>query len=233
MIKNEAKIRIVLQAVLAAALAHAGYWGFALATFLILLPWKPVLAAGGYLAQPLVDWWIERGRPRRQNETAQVERELDVTLRPLERGVNVPARAAVAAIPSPKTSPRSPLPQSQRTFRSAAVKRPSRPNLVDDAQNLSATLAISPAIRHHVENSPQDVLTNMDLEIEGVNIHGDTADATVRFQSPNVTGLVIRQMYVLRKSGDEWQVEIRQGAMDAGLAPSPPPTTGHTPLRLS
>jgi hypothetical protein len=83
------------------------------------------------------------------------------------------------------------------------------------AQNLSATLAVQPVIKNHVRNLPQGVFNNMDLEVEEVKFHGDTAEAYVRFQSPNVTELVIRQRYVLRKSGDHWQVESRQPANGA------------------
>ena len=47
MIKNEAEIRIALQAVLVSVLALTGYWGCAVMVLLLLLPWKPIFAVGG------------------------------------------------------------------------------------------------------------------------------------------------------------------------------------------
>jgi hypothetical protein len=101
------------------------------------------------------------------------------------------------------------------------------------AQNLSATLAIQPVIKNHVRNLPQGVFHNMDLEVEEVKFHGDTAEAYVKFQSPNVAELVIRQRYVLRKSGDHWQVESRQPANGGGKAPPQPLPIGRPPMRLA
>jgi hypothetical protein len=94
-------------------------------------------------------------------------------------------------------------------------------------------LAIPPAIKHHVRTLPQGVFSNMDLEVEEIKFHGDKADAFVRFQSPNVTGLVIRQRYVLRKVGEQWQVESRQPANGAGKAPPPTSPTSRASLRLT
>jgi len=101
------------------------------------------------------------------------------------------------------------------------------------AQNLSATLAIPPAIKDHVRNLPQGVFHNMNFEVEDVKFQGDTAEASVRFQSPNVTELIIRQRYVLRKSGDHWQVESRQPANGAGKAPPLPLRIGRLPMQLT
>jgi hypothetical protein len=105
------------------------------------------------------------------------------------------------------------------SFKSKIVVGPAFQNMPESAQDLAATLAIPPAIKNHMRNLPQGVFDNMDLEVEEVKFHGDTADAYVRFKSSNVTGLVIRQRYFLRKSGDLWEVESRQPANGAGKTP--------------
>jgi hypothetical protein len=99
--------------------------------------------------------------------------------------------------------------------------------------NLSASLAIRPVIKDHVRNLPQGAFNNMDLEVEEVKFNGDSAEAYVRFQSPNVTELVIRQRYFLRKSADHWQVESRQPANGAGKVLRQAPPTGQSPMRLT
>ena len=70
MITNEAEIRIALQAVLVTVLALSGYWGCAVVVMFILLPWKPIFAVGCYLAQPLVDWRIQKARDRHEKGIA-------------------------------------------------------------------------------------------------------------------------------------------------------------------
>jgi hypothetical protein len=58
MITNEAGIRVALQAILVSVLALYGFSGCGFVVLLVLLPWKPFLAVGGYLAQPVVGWRI-------------------------------------------------------------------------------------------------------------------------------------------------------------------------------
>ena len=106
MITNEAEIRIALQAVIASVLALYGFWGCALIVFIILLPWKPLLAAGGYLVQPIVDWRSQKARDRHEKGIAQIEEQLDAFLQ-APRGTPsaaAPVRAA-RPTPPPKVSP--------------------------------------------------------------------------------------------------------------------------------
>lgn len=235
MITNEAEIRIALQAVIASVLALYGFWGCALIVFIILLPWKPLLAAGGYLVQPIVDWRSQKARDRQEKGIAQIEEQLDAFLQ-APRGTPsaaAPVRAA-RPTPPPKVSPSPSLTRRPlESFKSTRAGQPTLQNVSLTAQNLSATLAIPPAIKDHVRNLPQGVFSNMDLEVEEVKFHDDTAEAYVRFQSPNVTELVIRQRYVLRKSGDHWQVESRQPANGAGKAPPQSNPLGHPSMRLA
>ena len=148
-----------------------------------------------------------------------------------ERHASAPAAATKTAAPAKPSHP--PLPRPLESFKPNLAAGPAFQDMTETAQDLSATLAIPPAIKNHVRNLPQGVFNNMDLEVEEIKFHGDTAEAYVRFQSPNVTELVIRQRYVLRKSGDHWQVESRQPANGAGKAPPHPLPTGRPPMRLT
>ncbi|HMD83486.1 MAG TPA: hypothetical protein VKO18_02155 [Terriglobia bacterium] len=233
MITNESEIRIALQAVLVSVLALYGFWGCAFVVLIVLLPWKPILAVGGYLAQPLVDWRIKKARDRHEMGIAQIEQELDAFLRTPKGTPTASGPAAAAKTVSP---PKPSHPLSSRPLESFKPNHPAKPAFQDiagTAQNLAATLAIPPVIQDHVRNLPQGVFHNMDLEVEEVQFQGDRAEAYVRFQSPNVTELVIRQRYVLRKSGDHWQVESRQPANGAGKTPPRPLPTGGASMRLS
>jgi len=208
MITNETEIRIALQAILVSVLALNGYWGCAVMVLFILLPWKPILAVAGYLAQPVVDWRLQRARDRRGKGLAEMEHELDALLRPPVSSV------AQSAHKPPVTRKFSPSPWS-RPMEALKVNAPARlamQPLPATAGDLAATMAIRPAIKEHVRTLPQGVFSNMDLEVEQVKFNGETAEAYVRFQSPNVSELVIRQHYALRKSGDQWLVESRRPA---------------------
>jgi len=233
MITNEAEIRVAVQAVLASVLALYGFWGCALVVIVILLPWKPIFAVGSYLAQPLVDWRVKKARERHEKGIAQIEQELDGLLRAPRGAPSAPAPAPAMKTAAPAKPSDPPLPQPLEPFRPRNGAAPRFEDLTGTGQNLSATLAIPPVIKNHVQTLPQGVFSNMDLEVEEVKFHGDTAEAYVRFQSPNVTELVVRQRYVLRKSGDHWQVESRQPANGAGKTPPQPLPASRQPMQLT
>lgn len=221
MITNEAEIRIALQAVLVTVLALSGYWGCAVVVMFILLPWKPIFAVGCYLAQPLVDWRIQKARGHHEKGIAQIEKELDAIFH-APKAVTVAPASHAHTKPTASAKPnQSPLPPPLESFKPKITAGPTFQNMSDSAQGLAATLAIPPAIKNHVRNLPQGVFNNMDLEVDEVTFHGETADAIVRFKSSNVAGLVIRQRYHLRKSGDHWEVESRQPANGASKTPQP------------
>ncbi|MFZ0962553.1 MAG: hypothetical protein WAO35_16785 [Terriglobia bacterium] len=233
MITNETEIRIALQAILVSVLALYGFWGCAFVVLVILLPWKPLMAAGAYLAQPVVDWRIQKARERHEKGIAHIEQELDAILS-MPRG----APRASAPVPAAKTAAvkaptRTPLPRPLESFKPHLAAGPAFQNIAGTAQDLSATLAIPPAIKDHVRNLPQGVFSNMDIHVEEVKFQGDTAEAFVRFQSPTVTELVIRQRYVLRKSGDHWQVQSRQPANGGSKAPLHPQPLGRSQMQLT
>jgi hypothetical protein len=173
---------------------------------------------------------------------AQIEQELDAFLKePRSKStppVPMPKAEAAAKPVQPKSQvaekpaqPKAPPPLE--AFMPDPVNEPSLQELTLTAQNLSATLAIPPAIKDHVRNLPQGAFNNMDLEVEQVKFHGDTAEAYVKFQSPNVKELVIHQRYVLRKSGGQWQVESRQPANGSSNLPPYPVPTWKQPMRLA
>ena len=233
MITNEAEIRVALQAVLISVLVLYGFWGCALVVLFILLPWKPIFAVADYLAQPVVDWRVQKARDGREKGIAQIEQELDALLRVPKGTPRAGAPAAIAKPAAPARPSHSPLPRPLESFKPKLGAGPAFQNLTETAQDLSATLAIPPVIKDHVRNLPQGVFNNMDLEVEDIKFHGETAEAYVRFHSPNVSGLVIRQRYTLQKSGDHWQVESRQSANGAGKSPPPTLPTGGAALRLT
>lgn len=233
MITNETEIRIALQAVLVSVLALNGYWGCAVVVLFILLPWRPIFAVVGYLAQPVVEWRIQKARNRQGKGLAQIEQELDALISGSK--VAPPPSATSSAMKSagPKMPFKSPPVQPKEPFKPVLACGPGLQPLSATAQNLSATLAIVPVIKEHVGTLPQGVFHNMDLEIEQVKFHGETADAYVRFQSPNVTELVIRQRYALRKSGNQWFVESRQPANGGGRTVLTSPRLGSEAMRLT
>jgi hypothetical protein len=161
-----------------------------------------------------VDWRFRRAPQRQGQGIAQIERELDVLL----RYVKVPVSEVQRSKPgkTPKTPGFDPL---KALNPNVATLIP----VTDAAQSpdqLAAILAIPPVIQKHIRNLPQGAFQNMDLEVDEVRFHGDFADACVSFKSSTVSGLVIRQSYQLRRSGDHWEVESHQPGNGAShLAP--------------
>jgi hypothetical protein len=204
-----------------------------LVVLVILLPWKPIFAVGGYLAQPVVDWRVQKSRERHEKGIAQIEKQLDALLRSPKGTPNAAKPAAITKPPASAKPSHPPLPRPLESFKPNLAAGPAFQNMSETAQDLAATLAIPPAIKNHVRNLPQGVFSNMDLEVEEVKFHGDTAEAYVRFRSPNVTELIIRQRYLLRKSGDHWQVESRQPANGGSKSPPPPLPTAQAPMQLT
>jgi hypothetical protein len=254
MITTEAEIRVALQAVLVTVLALYGFWGCALVVLVILLPWKPLLAVGGYLAQPVVDWRLRKARDRHEDGIAQIERELDDILRtekslPASAGPSAPAGQPPPPAPVPETKavetpkpthpPTAPPSTIQyeapplRLFQASPPTGSAPPAVAAPVQDLADTLAILPAIQSHVRNLPQGAFSNMDLEVERIEFRGNAAEAYVKFHSPNVPELVVRQRYDLRKAGEHWQVESRQPTNGSGNLPPRTLPTPRPPMRLN
>jgi hypothetical protein len=209
MITNEAETRVALQAILVGLLAVYGFWGCALVMFLILLPWKPILAVGGYLAQPVVDWCSRKSRKRRGKGVAQIEQELDAFLAKPKGGLTAtptaPPEAGASTAP-----PKSKASRLLKPLKPAVGDKPSSQEPGLQAEELPSTLATPPAIRERIRNLLQPDFGDMRLEVEQVKLHGDTADAYVKFQSPSAKELAIHQHYVLKKSHGQWEVASSQ-----------------------
>ncbi len=196
MITNEREIRIALQAMLACALAFYGLWGCALVVVLLMLPWRPLLAVGLYLVQPIVDWRVRKACVRHEKGIAQLEGELGVLPEP--RGsVRPDAEANLTTLAPPLELPAAP--RSLESLRANGAAGTTLKEIPGTARDLSAALAIPPAIRTHLQALPQGVFSNMVLEVEAVTFHEEMAEATVKFHSSSVSGLVIRRRYLLRK----------------------------------
>ena len=233
MITTETEIRVALQAVLVTVLAFYGFWGWAVLVLAILLPWKPLFAVGNYLAQPIVDWRLRKARERHEQGMAQIEQQLDAFLQTPKEAANASATTPAAKTPAALNLTSPPVPQPVEPFRPDYPAEPVFIDIPDAAHSLSATLEIPPVIKNHVRTLPQGVFNNMDLVVEEIKMNGDAAEADVRFQSPNVRGLVIRQRYVLRKSGDRWEVESRQPTNGASKVPPQPLPTERPRLNLT
>lgn len=232
MITTEAEIRVALQAVLVTVLAFDGFWGWALLVLAVMLPWKPLYAVGSYLAQPVVVWRIKKARERHDKGMAEIEEELDTFLR-APKGAPSAAQVAMAGkTAAPENVPHPPLPAPLESFKPSITAEPVNQDIPEAAQNLSASLEIPTVIENHVRTLPQGVFSSMDLEVEEVKFQGDTAEANVRFQSPSVSGLVIRQRYVLRRCGEHWEVESRQPANGASKIPPHALGPDRPPMRL-
>jgi hypothetical protein len=206
MIKNVAEVRVAVLAILGAVLALNGFVGCALVVLAVLLPWRPLLLVGSYLAQPVVDWHLRKTRKRRETGFVQIERELDTFLGGATKKVTTPP-------PSPAGELEASLTQCQNTIlQPMAVANPHEPpfeTLPPATPSISA-LAVSSVIEDYLRKFPQDVFDNMNLEVERVNFSGENAEAFVKFKSPHVKELAISQRYILRKSGGQWEVESRQ-----------------------
>jgi hypothetical protein len=212
MITNESEIRVAVQAMLVCALALWGFWSCAAVLLILLVPWRPFFAVSVYLAKPIVDWRQRKARAHREKGVAQIEKQLDTFLSTSRDGGQIPPRATV---PKTKVVRKSPKPEPPRPLQASQSDIPGTPAFQDltlSAQNLLATLAIPSEIADHVRNLPQGAFSNMGMEVEQVKFREDTAEADVKFQSPDVKESSIRQRYILRKSGGQWKVETRRPA---------------------
>ena len=99
------------------------------------------------------------------------------------------------------------------------------------------------ALNQHLQKKGNLALNNMDMNIENVKVNGDTADAQVKFQSKQRPELAVTIHYVLKRTGDHWEVASSSpmsgmggdphgsSAMgsDSGSAPAPAPDASGAP----
>ena len=200
-------------------------WFPRLVVLFLLLPWKPLCVVAAYLAQPVVDWRSRKARERQEKGIAHVEQELDALL---GNGQSPPTPRPPAETPGKNSLCLLSLPREP--FRPNLPTMPLSREISGCAQNLSASLAIPPIIKDHVKSLPQGVFHSMDLEVEEIKFQGDSAEAYVKFQSPQVSELVIRQRYFLRRAGEQWQVESRQPTNGGSKPPTHSVPAAHPPM---
>lgn len=192
MVTTEKEVRIAVQAVLIAVFVFYGFYGCAIAMVVIMLPWKPFLATGYYLVQPIIDW---REREERRH---QEERSIASRLEALSCDSEDKDAAPDEQSPEP--------PQANE---------PLLPTVSVQAA-IEAERAVQPAIETHLKKCPNVLLGNMEMEVEEVKVTGDTAEALVKFQSMQVRDLAFEVRYLLRRVGDHWEVESSSPANGTG-----------------
>jgi hypothetical protein len=209
MITNESEIRVAVHATLMCALALWGFWSCAAALLILLVPWKPFFTVSGYLVKPIVDWRQRKARASHKKGNAHIEKVLDTLLSAPKNRSEIPPQATV---PKTQVAKKAPKPEPPQPLQASLSDIPNAKPL----QDLALTpLAIPSAIADYVRDLPQGASTSTNMEVEQVKFIGDTAEADMKFQSPHVKEVAIRQRYTLRKSGGQWKV-ISQQPLNGG-----------------
>ena len=92
-----------------------------------------------------------------------------------------------------------------------------------DAQFQSA---VRKAVEDHLQARQHLALSKMTITIEEVKVNGGNAAAKVRFGSRQSSDVSVEVAYVLRRSGDRWQVQSStplSGMMPKQFEGHPPP----------
>jgi hypothetical protein len=93
--------------------------------------------------------------------------------------------------------------------------------------------AVQAAIERYLQKQSNIALNNMTLEVQEVKYQGDRAEAEVKFRSKQAPDLAVGVHYVLRRAGEQWEVQSSSAASGmggnphagaAGQAPPPPPS---------
>lgn len=93
--------------------------------------------------------------------------------------------------------------------------------------------AVQAAIERYLQKQSNLALSNMTLEVQDVKFQGDRAEAEVKFRSKQAPDLAVGVHYVLRRAGEQWEVQSSAASSGmggtphggaAGPAPAPPPS---------
>jgi hypothetical protein len=92
--------------------------------------------------------------------------------------------------------------------------------------------AVQAAIERYLQKQSNIAMSNMTLEVQDVKFQGDRAEAAVKFRSKQAPDLAVGVHYVLRRAGEQWEVQSSTASSmggnphggAAGQAPSPPPS---------
>ena len=66
--------------------------------------------------------------------------------------------------------------------------------------------SVEAAIQKHLNQNSHLMLNSFSTQFKTVTLHGDTADALVKFQSKNNPKLSVEVSYTLKKVSGQWQV---------------------------
>ena len=88
----------------------------------------------------------------------------------------------------------------------------------DTSQEADLKPAAEKAIRSYLESRPNLAMDRMDLEVEDVQVEGDTAVAKVIFRTKEGEG-AMPFTYNLRREGDGWAVVPKDSREDAAHLP--------------
>ena len=91
--------------------------------------------------------------------------------------------------------------------------------------------AVRQAIERYLASRPNLNMSGMELQIGGVRIREDSADADVTFRSKTDKMAALSMHYKLRRRGGNWEVEPPSGGHSGagGDLPSAHPPAGTTP----
>ena len=103
---------------------------------------------------------------------------------------------------------------------------------------------VEAAVRKHLSRRSDLDMSAMEMTIQGVDVQGDAAVATVGFQVKGTPEAAMSMKYNLAKQNGEWVVQANpaghgaaapppspQPAPSQGLPPGHPPTTGEQPAQ--
>lgn len=92
------------------------------------------------------------------------------------------------------------------------------------AGRTQSKVAIQAAIERHLQQRPNVALNNLTLEVQDVKFEGARAEAEVKFRSKQSPDLAVGVHYVLRRSGESWEVE--SSSATGGMGGNPHGGTG-------
>ncbi len=91
--------------------------------------------------------------------------------------------------------------------------------------HVDSKTAVKAAIKKHLNQNQHLILNSFSTHFEAVSIHGDTAQALVKYQSNKLPNVAVEVRYGLKKSGGEWQVVSSSSANGQLSSPSNPHQT--------
>ena len=79
-------------------------------------------------------------------------------------------------------------------------------------------VAVRQGIERYLSSRPNLNMRGMDMQVTGVKVRGDQAEAEVTFRAKNDAKATMSMHYSLRRRGQTWEVEPQNGG-HGGMAP--------------